>query len=72
MKTIITILLFSLTLLACSDEALIKNETADKKLPTYTIVEIEGCEYFSFYSTHDYMHITHKGNCKNVIHCYNK
>ncbi len=46
-------------------------EDKNKFIPKYRIVEIEGCEYFSFISSHGFKHITHKGNCKNPIHIYN-
>lgn len=37
----------------------------------YEIINIEGCEYFKYMGAQGYKHITHKGNCKNLIH-YNK
>ena len=41
-------------------------------VPDYTMVEIQGCEYMRFLTTHEFAVLTHKGNCKNPIHCYNK
>jgi hypothetical protein len=42
---------------------------AQEKLPPYyTVITIEGCEYFRFYSANEFAHITHKGDCKNPIH----
>lgn len=38
--------------------------------PPFTVIVIDGCEYLKFPSTHAYEMITHKGNCKNPIHCY--
>jgi hypothetical protein len=35
------------------------------------IVEFEGCEYM-YYFIGDKTLMTHKGNCKNQIHCYNE
>ncbi len=55
-----------------SDQEPQEKRTHNDSLPEYTIVVIEGCEYFRFLSTHGYVHITHKGNCKNPIHFYNK
>ena len=46
-------------------------EKQDTLPPPHTVIVIEGCEYFRFYSTHGYVLITHKGNCKNPIHCRN-
>jgi hypothetical protein len=40
----------------------------DASLPDYKVISIEGCEYFRFYSSNYFVHITHKGNCKNPIH----
>ena len=58
--------------LSCGrEEQIQERELPKESLPAYTIVEIEGCEYFRFHSTHGYLHITHKGNCKNPIHNYN-
>lgn len=39
------------------------------------ILEIEGCEYIEYDSgiaDQRVYSLTHKGNCKNPIHCYNK
>jgi hypothetical protein len=47
-----------------------KTDDMDPQPPPHTVITIEGCEYFRFRSTHGYIHITHKGNCKNPIHCY--
>ena len=37
--------------------------------PPYRVVTIEGCEYLRLESTHGYAVLTHKGNCRNPIHC---
>lgn len=43
----------------------------------YSIVMIDGCEYIkienSYKEARSYsISLTHKGNCKNNIHCYSK
>ncbi|WP_345270857.1 hypothetical protein [Nibrella viscosa] len=38
--------------------------------PTYRVITLEGCEYLRFEATHGYALLTHKGNCRNPIHCY--
>ncbi len=39
------------------------------------ILEIDGCEYIIYKeyvgANHGYGYMAHKGNCKNLIHCYN-
>lgn len=37
--------------------------------PPYRVVTIEGCEYLRMEVTHGYAVLTHKGNCRNPIHC---
>jgi hypothetical protein len=37
--------------------------------PAYRVVTIEGCEYLRMEVTHGYAVLTHKGNCRNPIHC---
>lgn len=60
----------------CTDERLNrKNAHRDIKSPQgeaytmsgYTLVIIDGCEYMTFFHG-----ITHRGNCTNRIHTYNK
>jgi len=34
----------------------------------YRIVEIDSCEYIIFWDNYPNMGVTHKANCKNVIH----
>lgn len=45
-----------------------KEEIPIATIPNYTIVNIEGCEYFLYPVTHGYSSMTHKGNCSNPIH----
>ena len=70
------LLIFLLTFAACSDpEEVIRQKQEKEKQeslpPQYTVIEIDGCEYFRSYSTHNYVHITHNGNFKNPVHCTN-
>jgi hypothetical protein len=70
------LLVFLIPLFACDDtveqQRLLEEKRKEELLPPeHTIIEIEGCEYFRYHSTHAYVHITHKGNCKNPVHCYN-
>ena len=39
---------------------------------TYEVRVIENCEYLMCRTTHGYNVPTHKGNCTNNIHIYNK
>lgn len=41
------------------------------EVPEYTVIEIDSCEYLKLEVTHSYATLTHKGNCKNPIHCRN-
>jgi hypothetical protein len=34
----------------------------------YTIIEIDNCEYLAWRSAYGYISVTHKGDCKNIIH----
>lgn len=34
----------------------------------YEVIEIDGCEYIQYCSAYGTLHVTHKGNCKNIIH----
>lgn len=38
--------------------------------PDYRVVMVDGCEYLRFEVTHGYATLTHKGNCRNLIHSY--
>ena len=59
------IILFILGFVSCDNNS---NEKVYKGNNfKFTIIELDGCEYFL--GTYK---ITHKGNCKNPIHCYNK
>ncbi|MFC0185945.1 hypothetical protein SAMN04515674_113105 [Pseudarcicella hirudinis] len=74
MRSAIFLLFISSFILSCDQLSHNNNEAIDKKRklpPDYTIVQIEGCEYFRIENTHGYANLTHKGNCKNPIHCYN-
>ncbi len=39
-----------------------------KKQIEYSVVLIDGCEYIQWTSSYQYLNVTHKGNCTNVIH----
>ena len=41
------------------------------KFERYEVIEIDGCEYIQYGSAYGMLHVTHKGNCKNVIHACN-
>ncbi len=44
---------------------------SDKKVPLefkYQVVKIDGCEYLQHIGAMGYLHVTHKGNCNNIIH----
>lgn len=69
---IFILLIFLLCFISCTskeEKEKIRNEAA-KSSPPFTVIEIEGCEYLRFKSAQEYIIITHKGNCKNTIHCY--
>lgn len=74
--SILLLLLLAIGFMGCGKQQSEEKEevpvaSQNKAIPKYIIVEIEGCEYFSFISSHNFKHITHKGNCKNPIHIYN-
>lgn len=65
----------SLSFLGCSEvqERSVENVKKMRETPPdYNIVIIDGCEYLRLEHTHGYASLTHKGNCKNPIHCYNE
>lgn len=71
MKNLILFFLFSL-LAGCTPNEHPPKEVISVPIGTYMSigvypVEIEGCEYFIALDR-----MTHKGNCKNKIHCYNE
>lgn len=37
----------------------------------YEVTEVEGCEYLVVFGNRERL-ITHKGNCKNLIHSHNQ
>ena len=49
-----------------------KSEKKDPFEFKYEIIQIEGCEYLRYMGAQGYKHVTHKGNCNNTIHYYNK
>lgn len=48
-----------------------KIQQTKMEVPDYTVIEIDSCEYLKLEVTHSYATLTHKGNCKNPIHCRN-
>lgn len=63
---------FTFLLTGCQDygeQQAQKLETVRQQPPTYRVITIEGCEYLRFEVTHGYAVLTHKGNCRNPIHC---
>ena len=66
------IILF-IALLSCEDSnkeittvKLVRTTSKIESTPIY-VVEYEGCEYITMFRK-----FSHKGNCKNKIHCYNE
>jgi hypothetical protein len=53
-------------------KVLVVCETPMLEPETYEVRVIEGCEYLMCRTTHGYNVPTHKGNCTNNIHIYNK
>lgn len=49
--------------------------TGNNKNPQYRVVEIDGCEYIlmteSSGAYQGFGYMSHKGDCKNPIHCHN-
>jgi len=41
------------------------------KFVDYDVIEIDGCEYIQYGVSYGFLEITHKGDCKNVIHACN-
>lgn len=71
MKKIIisfTFLFLTLTILSCNNAP--RKDPVEFKPPI--TVTIEDCEYLQYKGAQGYKYITHKGNCKNSIHCYNE
>ncbi|TND07924.1 MAG: hypothetical protein FD123_2732 [Bacteroidetes bacterium] len=69
-KFIIPALLF-LFLAACSgggEKTSIDSVQSNYKF-VYTVVTIEGCEYFRYQGAHGFLSLEHKGNCSNPVHC---
>lgn len=73
MKKLLTILVISvsLVLVGCVEDPKSKDVTTSTGEPMVT-VDIEGCEYFKQFGSHGERTYSHKGNCKNPIHVYNK
>lgn len=66
MKKIMFIIIGVAFMLGCSEK---KNT---KTVGGVTVVTIDGCEYFKC-NTYGFAYVlTHKGNCTNSIHIYNK
>lgn len=88
MRNLYKYLLIAITLMACSEtktivvtEEEIRQDSIQKYNEHYNtlglkIVIIDGCEYITRSSESNYIRynafLSHKGNCKNPIHCYNK
>lgn len=67
MKNKFIVILLLIGLFSCNDAPHEKPIKQDKGFPiTYSIYTLDGCEYISASRK-----LTHKGNCKNKIHCYN-
>ena len=65
---LIAVALLALVLTTCDDTP--KGATAQRE--NYTIKTIDGCEYIEFDSgilDQRVYSLTHKGNCKNPVHC---
>jgi len=48
------------------------NTSTERAQENHTTVMIEGCEYLFMLVKGGYTAVTHKGNCSNPIHVYNK
>jgi len=79
MKCLITIIIL-LAVFACdpngtigtqyssADSTIVKLKNNNTGFKEYTIITIEGCEYFIYKDHFGDLMIEHKGNCKNPIH----
>jgi hypothetical protein len=56
----------------CAKSTEIKGWAIDKDGVSIKIIEIDGCEYIASLNGHLGWIYSHKGNCKNKIHIYNK
>lgn len=61
--------MFILFFVGCESNDATKIENEVKKNP---IVVIDGCQYFCWSGYRYEVNMTHKGNCNNPIHVYNK
>lgn len=67
-KTIAVYAMLAIGILSCSRGDELKNTN---KFEKYEIIVIDGCEYIQYGSAYGYLHVIHKGNCKNVAHACN-
>jgi hypothetical protein len=51
-----------------ADSVIVKLKTNYSSFKEYTIITVEGCEYFAYKDHFGDLMIEHKGNCKNPIH----
>jgi len=75
MKNFLLAVIIFLLALGCGVNPSPKTDSRKEIGENYAVVIIDGCEYIEF----DYgvlqnrvYSLTHKGNCKNPIHVYNK
>ena len=63
------VILIGMTIVSCGDKGVSGIITNGDKINGHDIFlrEYQGCEYLFLEGGY-----THKGNCKNPIHCYNK
>lgn len=75
MKKILLLPFIAIGITGCNMNPQFSSKDSEQKIGDYTIKTIDGCEYIEYdvgivdqrvYS------LTHKGNCKNPIHIYNK
>lgn len=72
-KIVLLLLLFTFS--CKSDSKELKSPEIENNLDKFNVIIIEDCEYLEYdkgaleYATYG---LTHKGNCKNPIHEYNK
>ena len=51
-----------------SDSIIVKLKPNYSNFKEYTVITIDGCEYFTYKDHFGDLMIEHKGNCKNPIH----
>ena len=70
MKSYLLLILVMMFLVGCDDSKNVQKKPlfSFESSFRHKIVEIDNCEYIAYQSTHCFWEITHKGNCKNIIH----